>query len=191
MFIIFKEYIYVSFIFVFNTYLYTFVDIFNTHMYVILRKMRNKKQLLIEQLDQKLEKFKASAMVLVPTKGWINTIRTTLNMTQGQLGTKLEMTKGAIQKIEEREASGQITINKLRDVGQALDMKFVYGFVPKDGSIENLISIKAEKLAQKIVLRTNQNMKLEDQGIGDEKIKETIKKLANEIKREMRKSLWD
>ncbi len=153
--------------------------------------MRNKKQLLIEQLEKKLEKFKDSAMIQVPTKGWVNTIRTTLNMTRDQLGAKLEMTKGAIQKIEEREALGQITINKLRDVGQALDMKFVYGFVPNDGSIENLISIKAEKLAQRIVLRTNQNMKLEDQGIGDEKISKTIKELANEIKREMRKSLWD
>ena len=153
--------------------------------------MRNKKQLLIEQLDQKLENFKDSAMVQVPTKGWINTIRTTLNMTRDQLGSKLEMTKGAIQKIEEREALGQITINKLRDVGQALDMKLVYALVPKDGTIDDLIQIKAEKLAQKIVLRTNQNMKLEDQGIGDEKISKTIKELANEIKREMRKSLWD
>ena len=153
--------------------------------------MRNKKQLLIEQLDQKLENFKDSAMVLVPTKGWINTIRTSLNMTRDQLGTKLKMTKGAIQKIEEREASGQITINKLRNVGQALDMKFVYGFVSINGSIDNLISIKSEQLARKIVMRTNQNMKLEDQGIGDEKINETIKDLANEIKREVRKSLWD
>ncbi|AIZ42343.1 mobile mystery protein A [Cellulophaga baltica] len=153
--------------------------------------MRNKKQLLIEQLDKKLEKFKDSAMVQIPTKGWINTIRTTLNMTRDQLGTKLEMTKGAIQKIEEREALGQITINKLRDVGQALDMKFVYGFVPNNGTIDDLIQIEAEKLAQKIVLRTNQNMKLEDQGIGDEKIARTIKELASEIKREMRKSLWD
>ena len=41
------------------------------------------------------------------------------------------------------------------------------------------------------MLRTNQNMKLEDQGIGDDKINETIKELADELKREMRKSLWD
>jgi len=153
--------------------------------------MRNKKQLLIEQLDQKLEHFKNSAIVLVPTKGWINTIRTTLNMTRDQLGAKLKMTKGAIQKIEEREASGQITINKLKNVGQALDMKFVYGFVPNDGSIDNLIAIKSETLARKIVIRTNQNMKLEDQGIGDEKLNKTINDLANEIKREVRKSIWD
>ena len=153
--------------------------------------MRNKKKLLIEQLDQKLANFKDAGMVLVPQKGWVNTIRTTLNMTRDQLGTKLNLTKGAIQKIEEREATGQITINKLKDVGNALNMKFIYGFIPKDGTIESLVNLKAEKLARKIVLRTNQNMKLEDQGIGDEKINKTIKELASEIKREMKKSLWD
>ena len=79
----------------------------------------------------------------------------------------------------------------MKEVGETLDLKFVYGFVPKDGTIENLINRRAENLARKIVARTNQNMKLEDQGIGDEKIIETIKELASEIKREMRKSLWD
>lgn len=153
--------------------------------------MRNKKKLLIEQLDQKLAVFKDIKVVIIPQKGWIHTIRTSLNMTMGQLGSKLKLTKGAIQKIEEREATGQITINKLRDVGEALDMQFVYGFVPKDGTIDNLINSKAKKLAQNIVLRANQNMKLEDQGINDEKINQSIIELAAEIKREMRKSLWD
>jgi len=153
--------------------------------------MRNQKKLLVEQLDKKLTNFKAAGLVILPQKGWINSIRTTLNMTRDQLGTKLDLTKGAIQKIEDREATGQITINKLKDVGKALDMQFVYGFVPKDESIDNLVNTKSLALARKIVLRTNQNMKLESQGIGDEKINETIKDLANEIKREMRKSLWD
>jgi len=153
--------------------------------------MRNKRKLLIEQLDKKLAEFRKAGIVMVPQKGWINTIRTTFNMTREQLGARLNMTKGAIQKIEEREATGQITINKLKYVGKALDMQFVYGFVPIDGTIENLINIKAEKLARKIVLRTNQNMKLEDQGISEHKINDSIIDLASEIKREMRKSLWD
>ena len=153
--------------------------------------MRNKRKLLIEQLDQKLQPFQKTKMVLVPNKGWINTIRTALNMTMAQLGTKLKITRQGVKSIEESEAKGSISINSLKEVGEALDLKFVYGFVPKDGTIDNLVNKKAEKLAQKIVLRTNQNMKLEDQGIGDEKINETIKELANEIKREMRKSLWD
>lgn len=153
--------------------------------------MRNKKQLLIDQLDQKLASFEEAGKVLIPAKGWIKTIRTALNMSRTQLGTKLRGTKGAVQKIEEREANGQISINKLRAAGDALDMKLVYGFVPKDGTIDNLVSQRAEALARKIVMRTNQNMKLEDQGIGDEKINKTIEDLASELKREMRKSLWD
>lgn len=153
--------------------------------------MRNKKKLLIEQLDRKLANFKNAETVLTPQKGWIHAIRTTLNMTRSQLAVKLSSTSGAIQKIEEREATGQITINKLKAAGEALNMKLVYGFVPKDGTIENLINLKAEKLAKKIVFRTNQQMKLEAQGIGDEKMDKAIEELAYEIKREMKKSLWD
>lgn len=153
--------------------------------------MRNTRKLLIEQLDQKLKPFQKIEMVLIPNNGWINTIRTTLNMTMAQLGTRLKITRQGVKSIEESETKGSISINSLKEVGIALDLKFVYGFVPKDGTIDNLINIKAEKLAEKIVLRTNQNMKLEDQGIGEKKIKETIEDLANEIKREMKKSLWD
>jgi len=153
--------------------------------------MRNKRKLLLEQLDQKLKPFRKTEMILVPNKGWINTIRTALNMTMTQLGAKLNITRQGVKSIEEREAKGSISINLLKEVGKALDLKFVYGFVPKDGTIDNLINYKAEKLARKIVLRANQNMKIESQGIEDKKIKESIKDLANEIKREMRKSLWD
>ena len=153
--------------------------------------MRNKRKLLIEQLDQKLKPFQKAEAVLVPEKGWIHSIRTTLNMTLEQLGNKLNMSKQAINGIEEREANGSTTIAVLKDVGNALDMQFVYGFVPKDGSLDNLINLKAENLARKIVLRTHQNMKLEDQAVSDEKINASIIDLANDIKREMRKSLWD
>ena len=153
--------------------------------------MRNKRILLIEQLDQKLQPFSQTRMVLVPERGWINTIRTTLNMTMAQLGAKLNITRQGVKRFETSEANGTITLNSLKDVANAMDLQFVYALVPKNGTIDDLIETKAEKLAQKIVLRTNQNMKLEDQGIGDDKIGKTIKDLAIEIKRELRKSLWD
>jgi len=153
--------------------------------------MRNKKKLLIEQLDEKLKPFQKIEMILIPDKGWIHTIRTTLNMTMDQLGTKLNITRQGVKSMEQSEAKGAISINSLKEVGKALDLKFIYGFVPKDGTIENLIHVRAEKLARKIVLRTHQNMKLEDQGISNDKITQSIIDLTNEIKREMRKSLWD
>lgn len=153
--------------------------------------MRNKRKLLIEQLDNKLQPFSESRKVIVPERGWVNTIRTALNMTMAQLGAKLNITRQGVKRIEESEANGAITLNSLKDVASAMDLKLVYVLVPKNGTIDDIIQEKADKLAQKIVLRTNQNMKLENQGIGDEKLADTIKELSNEIKREMRKSLWD
>ncbi len=112
-------------------------------------------------------------------------------MSLEQLGKKLNMTRQGIKKIEEREFSESITIKSLKEIGSALNMQFVYGFVPKHNSLENLVNYKAEELARKIVLRTNQNMKLENQGNSDEQIKRAILDLSNELKREMTKSLWD
>ncbi len=166
----------------------TFVKFYN---FIYLQVMRNKRKLLIEQLDKKLEPFKETEKVLVPDMGWINTIRTTLNMTMAQLGKKLSITRQGVKKIEESEIKGTISINSLKEIGKVLDLKLVYGFVPKDETIDNLINLKAKKLAEKIVLRTNQNMRLEAQGLSDKKIEDSIIDLANEIKREMRKSLWD
>jgi predicted DNA-binding mobile mystery protein A len=153
--------------------------------------MRNKRKLMIEQLDKELMPFLKTKEVLLPDRGWINTIRTTLNMTMAQLGKKLNITRQGVKKIEDSESNGTITINSIREVANAMEMKLVYAIVPKDGSIDDFIQSKSEKLAQKIVLRTHQNMRLENQGIADERIRESIKDLASEIKRELRKSLWD
>jgi len=79
--------------------------------------MRNKKSILIEQLDQKLKPFQNTAMALVPNKGWINTIRTALDMTMAQLGAKLNITRQGVKKIEESEAKGAISINSLKEIG--------------------------------------------------------------------------
>ncbi|WP_432672660.1 mobile mystery protein A [Flavobacterium sp. SM2513] len=153
--------------------------------------MRSTKKLLIDQLDKKLKPFQGTEKVIVPQQGWVHTIRTSLNMTLNQLGEKLQMTKQGIKKIEEREATESISIKSLKEIGKALDMHFVYGFVPKYNSVDEMISAKATKIAQRIVLRTNQNMKLENQGNSPEQINNAIMELANELKREMHKSLWD
>ncbi len=153
--------------------------------------MRTKRKLLVEQLDRKLKPFSDTSNIIIPDRGWINTIRVTLNMTLEQLGSKLKMTRQGAKKVEESESSRTISIKSLMEIGEVLEMKFVYGFVPKHGSVQKLISYKAKALAEKIVLRTSQNMKLENQGNNDEQIKRAIRDLADELKREMSKSLWD
>ncbi len=164
----------------------------NIYIYTSTQEiMWARKKLLIEQLDRKLKPFKGTEKVIIPDKGLINSIRTTLNMTLEQLGSKLDITRQGAKKVEESEALGAISLKSMKEIGKVLNMQFVYGFVPKNGSVENLINQKTEELAKKIVLRTSQNMKLENQGNTDEQIKRAIDDLADELKREMHKSLWD
>jgi predicted DNA-binding mobile mystery protein A len=153
--------------------------------------MKRKSNLLVKQLDQKIETFFSIEGIIIPDSGWIKAIRTTLNMTMAQLGTRLNITRQGVKNIEESESTGSISINSMKEVADAMELKLVYGFVPKDGTIQNLIDRKAIELARKIVERTNHNMKLEDQAIDQDKINESISELAGDLKREINKSLWD
>ena len=152
---------------------------------------RDKNKLVIEQLDRKIEKFAPLGNVIVPPKGWINAIRTAVRMSLKQLGDKLRITPQSVRGIEQREADGTITLNALREVAEAMDMKLLYGFVPKEQSLEKWIDKKAHEAARKIVMRTSNTMKLEDQENKPKRIEKAIRDRAEEIKNEMPKYLWD
>jgi hypothetical protein len=70
-------------------------------------------------------------------------------------------------------------------------MELVYGFVPKNGSLESYIESKARALAEKIVSRTSNTMKLEDQENTPQRIKKAIEERTLLIKQELPKTLWD
>lgn len=150
-----------------------------------------KSELQIEHLEKKIEPFKKTESVITPQIGWIKTIRTTLGMSLEQLGKKLHINRSSVSRMETRESKGSITINKMEEVGNALGMKFIYGFVPIDGSINKLIEKKAKNLATEIVMRTSGNMKLEDQENSPERIRKAIEERTKEIMEEMPKKLWD
>ncbi|MBE0422699.1 MAG: XRE family transcriptional regulator [Lutibacter sp.] len=152
--------------------------------------MRNQKKILIEQLDLKLKPFLAIKDIQVPERGWVFTIRTALNMTLQQLGHKLKISTQGVKDIEKRELSGSISIKSLTEVGKALDMQFVYGFVPKNNSLVNYVELKSRELAEKIV-RKNLNAADENKKLSEDELQKEIEDFAREIKREIPKSLWD
>lgn len=152
--------------------------------------MKNK-SLQREHLNSKMLDFASLKYLPVPPTGWIKAIRNALGMSMQQLGNKLSVTKQGIQDIEKREKDGSITIKSLKEIGEALDMQLVYGFVPNDGSLDSLIEKKAIELATKIVHRTSSTMKLEDQENTRQRIDKAIKERTEEIKKEMPKILWD
>jgi predicted DNA-binding mobile mystery protein A len=126
-----------------------------------------------------------------PPTGWIKAVRTALGMSMQQLGNRLSITRQSAQEIEQREQDGSITLKSLRDAAHAMDMELVYGFVPKDGSIDHLIERRAKALAKEIVLRTSHSMRLEDQENSKERIQQAIEERAMMIQQELPKALWD
>jgi predicted DNA-binding mobile mystery protein A len=153
--------------------------------------MRNNYRLLIAQLDEKLKPFSDIEKSSVPAIGWIKTVRIALNMTMAQLGTRIGITRQGINQIEQSEARGTISLNALHEIGEALNLKFVYGYVAKDGSVAQLVNVQAERVATKIVMRTYNSMILEEQGINEEKIKDAISELTEEISSDVKRILWD
>jgi predicted DNA-binding mobile mystery protein A len=150
-----------------------------------------KKNLQLQQLNNKMAAFESLQQIVMPPTGWIKAIRSALGMSMQQLGNKLSITKQSVQDIEKREKDGSITLKSLRETARALDMHLVYGFVPSDGTLDALIERKARELAMKIVMRTSNTMRLEDQENTQQRIKQAIQEKTASIKSEMPKILWD
>jgi predicted DNA-binding mobile mystery protein A len=149
------------------------------------------KILLLQQLNSKMQSFATLKKIAMPPTGWIRATRLALGMSAQQLGNKLSITRQGAMDIERREKEGSITLKTLQETAKALDMKLVYGFVPNDGSLEELVERKARAMATHIVMRTSTSMVLEEQGVHSERIAKAIEELTEEIKREIPKTLWD
>ncbi len=127
----------------------------------------------------------------VSATGWIKAIRMALGISMQQLGNKLSITKQSIYDVEKRERDGSITLKSLQEVAHALDMQLVYGFVPRDGSLDRLIEKRATELAKTIVQRTSNTMKLEAQENSQERVEKAIQERTDSLIREMPSILWD
>lgn len=147
--------------------------------------------LLIRQLDGKLQKMMPLQKIMIPKEGWINIIRKTLNMSLSQLGKRMNITPQSVRALELREKEGTLSLKSLKEAAEALNMRLVYGFVPKEDSLEKMVERKAYEMAMQIVKRTSITMKLEDQENSPTRIKQAVSEMADELKREMSKKLWD
>ena len=150
-----------------------------------------KQKLILEQIDRKILILGKAEGITVPSSGWVYSIRQSLGMSLRQLGKRMGITPQSVKEIEDRERNETISIRVLKEFGEGLGLKLIYGFIPKQGSLEKLIDARAFELAKELVTRTSINMKLEDQENSPERIEKAIKNKAEEIKQEMPKYLWD
>jgi len=153
--------------------------------------LMKKQKLILEQLDAKILQLKKAEGLVMPSSGWVFSIRQALGMSLRQMGNKMGITAQSVKEIEQREQNETISLKVLRQFGKSLNLKLIYGFIPQDGSLENIIEKRAHELALEIVNRTSISMKLEDQENKPSRIQKAIKDKTTEIRNEMPRHLWD
>lgn len=151
----------------------------------------SKHKLMIEQLDVKLQVYKPLLNMSTPENGWLHAIRKTYKMSLRQFGKRLGITAPSVAGLEKREKEGSITLKSLDEAAKALNMKLVYGFVPKDGSIKRSIENKAKNLATEIVRTTSNTMALEGQENTDKRLQKAIEDKTQQLMYELPRYLWD
>lgn len=151
----------------------------------------NKRAIIRNQLDDKMIMLQTAVEVIPPGRGWIHAIRYGINMSLRQLGQRLSITPQSVKEIEERENQGTISLIVLRRVAKALNMRFVYGFIPNDQTLEGMIEKRAKEMAEIMVNQASIHMSLEDQGLSEDKLKRAVDQKAREFRDKVPKTLWD
>lgn len=145
--------------------------------------------LRIRQLSSRLSQIRPLAQVPVPRGGWIRTLREALGLTALELSERAGVTRPAITQLEKAEQEGRITLNKLREVADALDCMLVYALVPRE-SLDAMLTRRARTVAEKRMERVWHSMLLEGQEISSEEKERQITDLVSELLSGTPRELW-
>src|ERR1700677_1946801 len=107
------------------------------------------RNLLLNQLDRRLEPYRAARKLSRPAKGWIRAIRQALGVSSGELARRLGTSRQLPLQLEKAEAEDRITLKSLRAAANALDCDLVYALVPRADTMQELIEARARADAQK------------------------------------------
>ena len=147
------------------------------------------KKLIREQLDNKLSKLREFAVQGLNSIGWIKTIREALGMTSSDLASRVGVNQSRIIHMEQAEGDGNIKISTMRRIADALEMDFVYAFVPRT-SLNEMVRQQAKKIALKKMDRLNHTMRLEMQELSKEEKEKALTDMIDRILIDELKDFW-
>ena len=147
------------------------------------------KKLLREQLDNKLSKLREFSVQGLASIGWIKTIREALGMTSKDLASRVGVNQSRIIHMEQAEVDGNIKISTMKRIADALEMDFVYAFVPRT-SLNGMVREQARLLALKKMERLDHTMRLEMQELSSEEKEKALKDMIDKILIEEPKDFW-
>jgi predicted DNA-binding mobile mystery protein A len=150
-------------------------------------KAAKEQRVITKQISRRLEKLRPLIHATSGIGSWIDYVRLGLGMSLTQLAARLGITQASVSGSIKLEKEGRITINKLREVADAMDCDLIYEFVPRK-KLEDIIRDQAVKKTLELMSETDTHMTLENQKITLDK-DERLKDLVEE--RIYSKYLWD
>ena len=154
----------------------------------------NKKSLISQRtlVQKKLRAWTALRTDNVPRSGWIKAVRGALGMNTRQLAERVGVEQSNITRLEEREPSGKVTLERLAKTAHAMNCKLIYAIVPNDrySDLEAIIDERARDVAQQLVRTTEHSMRLEKQGRDDDDLAKEVDSLTNQLKSKMDSRIW-
>ena len=100
------------------------------------------------------------------------------------------MSRNTIYASIKNEQAGTISLNQLEKIAEAMGGRVVYGIVPREGPVEEIVLAQARAKARRIIQRTRAHMALEEQSEGLRSEAEMVEELAADIIREGRRDFW-
>jgi len=128
--------------------------------------------------------------IQVPREGWLSTTRNALGMSATQLAGRMNIARQNISQAEQNELSGRITLQTMKKMAEAMGCRFVYAIVPEN-NVDEILVERAKLKATHMVERANKHSALEDQALSKNQVVDEIKRLQNELLKEMPYDFWN
>ncbi len=142
-----------------------------------------------KSLDRRLSPLREER-ILAPSRGWTKAIREALGMTSRQLAQRMGVAPSRVTAIEKAETTGAITVRTLRDAAEALDCELVYAFVPRK-PLDDILFDQAERKVRNELAHLNHTMRLENQAVGPQELKEQKRRIIADYLSRYQRRLWE
>ncbi|MBI2522640.1 MAG: helix-turn-helix domain-containing protein [Bdellovibrio sp.] len=143
-------------------------------------------KLIRSQAGRKFESLKEFSEGVKGVTSWTKYVRLALGMSIGQLAGRLGLSPNTVSEAEAREIEGRLTINKLKEMANAMECDLIYAFVPRK-QLKDLVYKQAKKKVLTNMQHAETHMELEGQKVSDQ-----CERIEGLIEEKMySKYLWD
>ena len=111
-------------------------------------------------------------------------------MTQGQLASRLGISRQSVQDLELAEAERRTTLESLDRLATAMRCRVVYALVPIEGSLDEMRTARARAQAEKMMGPVAHSMAMESQAVPSNVRERQLQMLMDELLGGAARNLW-